>query len=631
MVYDAEHDRSRLEFHIHPHDLMDYWRHDNAFPWKSFSLYRSGHLECGSRFADLTHKSMVSSQSETDLKRFPLVVTKQQFFERLHPVSICEINPIHYEEKQQGLELFLLVHQHVYLDQGIGIKQKEEYTCPTIPEIKKMNKGARRMKGGVIISGYQSGTSTIVWTSVLRSDTSTFILVNDTDYFTVSQVRHKNPHVSLWWGPQDINIHHKNVIMNYRLWQEFREVVMSKHWTHVVLDEIIIEDVELFKFNTQTLWIIDTEHSTAKFHQWIRLFQWPELFLQRDSLQQQKRPSEQESLQQRESLQQQDSLQQELFNNAYTMFMYYNVIYKHTYMPYLTPILPSDTYLEITEDYPVDHVIQALRNSQENMLGLCKKLLALETYECFDLLSYVSFLTNRRPMVVHNNEMINQEKICAVCHEEKKKWWRNEACCHVLCYQCMYTLFMLQPKCPLCRAKYGNTCYESTVSVTNNDKKPVMYRLATRNRMEELIYLVKKLVPFGKVIVTSGVGTDYLQYIYQVLCGVHDASRIYVVEEFEVQKVNMADIIVVGHADMWYLRHYPVIYGLITMELDWDRHVTKCMYYYFKDCLYKYVIAPSGGFTEILLENLECTNEKKLLTKMLHRLERSSMYSDLRF
>jgi hypothetical protein len=80
-------------------------------------------------------------------------------------------------------------------------------------------------------------------------------------------------------------------------------------------------------------------------------------------------------------------------------------------------------------------------------------------------------------------------------------------------------------------------------------------------------------------------------------------------------------VIIVSHRDLCYLRHYPAIFAVISMELDLSRRAMDCIYYYFRSAQYKYVIAPAHGLTEVLLEHFDWKHEEELVSSMLSKIE----------
>jgi hypothetical protein len=187
----------------------------------------------------------------------------------------------------------------------------------------------------------------------------------------------------------------------------------------------------------------------------------------------------------------------------------------------------------------------------------------------------------------------------------------------------MYTVYLLQQKCPLCRNPYTPEFYkiQNSQQKTQEPIKPTLWKHATTGRTDELLYLVEYLCIHGKVVVTSGFWYVYLEKLYNAVRNEFSHLQVVICQEFDPRKIKHADVIFIQHCDLWYLRHDPSIRSLISMELDLDRSVTRCMYYYFRNCAHKFVIAPSNSLSEILADNIEWNHEQELIQTMLSKIE----------
>jgi len=628
MVYDDTIQMYRLEYHTPIYDIQKVWCLSDQYPWKSFLQ------ENGSRYTDLI-------RTWIDL---PILVSEENFInisQQHDQVS----KKIHYSKSQSELEFFLLFHQNIYVDRAIGIsinllfnpltsqgflrtpfdfikrapsvnqrsprgsseRVKESnkiygkvnysnaYISPVLPDMITLNTNVKRLKGGVIIGGYGTYTSTTVMDFLFQGKTDVLVIIKDSDYHIINHIKKKYPHVSIWWEAKDIHSDHKQVIMNYQLWSNFHQVALQKTWNHVVLDEVNIMEND---FSTKCLWIIDTSYTKTNMLRWVNLFHFPQLLGDYDFCN----------------------------DDIYHMFLFYNVIYHHnTGGESVVNIQVSSRFIRFTNDYPLEWIYKALQE-HSNIKELCKRILDLEYNNGFNILYFIEFFSNHTMKIpsfdeLQQKKVINELHYCPVCQDEEATHFVvNNSCNHTLCYSCMFTVYLLQQKCPLCRNTYTPEFYKIQDS-SDSIPKPTLWKQATTGRTDELIHLLEHLSSHGKVVVTSGFWYIFLEKLYNEVR--HEFSQLQVVicQEFDARKIKNADIIFIQHCDLWYLRHDPSIKSLISMELDLDRSITRCMYYYFKSCTHKFVIAPSNSLSEILADNIEWNDEQELIQTMLSKIE----------
>jgi hypothetical protein len=413
-------------------------------------------------------------------------------------------------------------------------------------------------------------------------------IVQDSDYYTVRQLKHKYPKLTIWWDEDDVNSEEmpSHVIMNYRLWESYSHVGLRR-WDHIILDECYVEQ----ELNADCLWVIDIDVTKLSMKKWVELFQFPKLF----------------------------GVPLSDFENddMFTMFVFYNTIYKQIYRHNLVNIELSKRFIRFTEDYPYVWVKKALRRDDLDPVDLCQHLLELESHDRFELFYHIRYFSNNLVQMVPYHELPKVESCqvreCGVCRDDECLGLvKNEACSHFLCYTCAYIVNMVHRKCPYCRVEYGQEFFRQ--SSENVIEPPVSWKSATTGRIRELIYLVRQLHSGGRIVISSGLSVEYLYYLKDMIHAQFPSLHIMLWEEMDM--CELSDIILVCHGNLSYLRHHNNIYALISMDVDMSKCITRCMYYYFKSCKYKYVIAPPHGITQAIVENMEWYDAKELLSSL---------------
>ncbi len=580
-VVDEAKNQSRLEFHILKSDILEYWRLVEHFPWESYARFRDGQLVNESRFISLAQEA-----SQVSL---PVIVTEELFHELLHPAGISEICPVSYHNTPGCIELFLLAKQDVYIDRALSVSLGDQHISPVIPSVTCLDPTIQRKRGGVIISDFCSYTTSIVLGFFARGATTMLAISQPSDHHTVFQLKKLYPKITLWWEAKDIIEHEypTHVIMNYKLWNEFGRVATSRQWNHVILDECYVDSV----FNCHCLWIIDIDVTKLSMNKWLEMYQLPELLGV--------------------------PLSDFAHDDVFSMFVFYNVIYKGRKKHDKIDLQLSNRFIRFTDDYPAIWISKALRRDDLDPHELCLHLLDIESHERFELFHFLRYFSNNRYTMPSYQSLTQvtefEEKECCVCHDEEATGFvMNEACRHVLCYACAYIVNILYQKCPLCRVEYGETFVRGEVEL-NNFREPVSWKSPTKGRFRELIYLVRKTHTQGRIVICSGLSYSYLHYIEDVLHMSFPNLVMVVCDKWNMTMIHMADVILIHHRDLSYLRHYPGIHTLIAMDLDMSKCITRCMYHYFKNCQHKYVIAPAHGITEAIVNNMEWYNEYELL------------------
>ncbi len=589
IVHNRKTQKYRREFHVVSSQLLTYWQRSIVhFPWKSWALYKHGEEQCGSRYADLIRTYI----------NFPILVSEEEF-DTLTCVgneaeAVTKGELILQNYSSGGLELFLLFHQNVVIDRSIGISvnHKSQFLSPVMTSVTLLNATARRLKGGVILGEARSFTSSTVLSFFARGNTSFFALIHDSDYQLALHMKKLFPNIAVWMNANEMVEGASQVIMSYSVWIQWKLMILRQKWHHVIIDECYVDE----SFDTKCLWIIDTEYNKERLYKWARLFQWRELMGVGD------------------------------FEQAYELFLYYKVIFNHSQDHDWVDIQVSNRYIRFTEDYPFVWIVKALRN-HDHIRELCGRILDLEYYDNFDLLYFMELFSNYELSMLPCEDLPRREEdgripvLCPVCHDEESNVFvKNEACSHSLCYPCMYRVNILMQKCPLCRTPYSKEFYRLS-ELGKNVEKPVMWKRPTRGRMNELTFLVGKLATFGKVVITTGLGFDYMDTLYDEVCEKYPQWKVMVFDDYDMVMVNIHDVIIVSHRDLCYLRHYPAIFAVISMELDLSRRAMDCIYYYFRSAQYKYVIAPAHGLTEVLLEHFDWKHEEELVSSMLSKIE----------
>jgi hypothetical protein len=581
-----EGNKYRLEFYEDT-NVLDVWRHYEGFPWRAYSKYRDGCDVFGSRYADILGSTV----------KLPVVVTEDQFDMMLYPKPKMRnrkrVSLVRCEHERRQLEVFLMFHQQVPVDRAIGIVDNvtKQFTSPFAL---RMNFGAQRLTGGVIIGDYCSYTSSTVIGFFAQSTVASMLaIVKDTDYYTVSKLKQDYPDISVWWEAKDVDKTSRKVVMNYNLWQTCGHEVVQRRWHNVIIDECPITD----RFLTSSLWVIDIGFDRQDVCRWFELFQWHELFGM-----------------------------EQVNSDVEDMFLFYNVVHNKPVDVTLPKIQVSHKFMKFTEDYPFKWMYRALQNGHSRPVELCKRLLHMEIYDQFDVLFFTMILSDGEvSSMLPFEELPPMERegdySCVVCQDEEAKGFvRNQVCEHVLCYSCMYQVNVLHQKCPLCRRDYGGEFYRSMVNFGWEQVKiPELWKRPTSGRMQELVHLVEEFMNEGKIVITSGIGIRYLRMIVQALQKMFEDKYVVICHEFKLMDVNMADIVLLTHDDLWYVRHHPGINTLITLDIDFNRIVNKCIYYYFRECKNKFVVAPAQGMTEVLANDVQWSNERKLLQHMLDK------------